>query len=148
MTPANDRNWVKTGLNNFRQNILGDLDATRAPDLTDAPGWNQCTNGEGYSYGSVTVSVCNRGSAPVGVVPVSFYVGQPSAAMRLCLKYTSGPLQPGSCGPVVCTWPDATSTVSPTCPIGQPVYVRADDDGTGGIGERECIETNNTAIVP
>jgi len=146
--PASTKNWTEAGLNNFRQNVLGDLDPEHSPDLTSGSGVNTCVSGESDS-GVVTVSVCNRGTADVAAVPVAFYAGDPATgADPLCLLNTGQPLSPGECVQLSCVWPGTTTVGDPECPLGAPVYVVADDDGSGGLGERECIEGNNTAILP
>ncbi len=137
---ATNRNWVETGLNNFRQNVLGDVNPEYAPDFTAGNGQRLCFPDEGGLLGRANVQVCNRGTARVAAVPVAFYDGDPEAGGVLrCLSNTQIALEPAQCTDVRCRWDD--------CNPAATMYVRADDDGTGGLGERECIEGNNTAVL-
>ncbi|GMV38827.1 MAG: hypothetical protein AMXMBFR64_05430 [Myxococcales bacterium] len=128
-------NWQVPGLNNFMQNVQGDLDPTAAPDLTAQPLLlGNC--GPGSSL-LVSAAVCNRGAAPVDAgVPVAFYDGAPEASGAIaCLLATAAVLHPGDCEKL-------------TCPMlikgGQPhtIHVIADF----GAESKECHEGNNRAV--
>ena len=73
-TSAVALNWKTAGLNNFRQNVQGDLDALGEPDLTAGGdvGAVQCVG----SLATIEARVCNRGTLPmVSGTEVAFYEG-------------------------------------------------------------------------
>ena len=134
-------NWTVPGLNNFRQNVQGEVPPGIAPDLTSRLGDDPSCGPDGAM--TLSVMVCNRGAAPVGAgLPVTFYLGDPAACLSIpgCTVETDSILDPGMCTAVSCLWTEpATEPVQ--------VIVVADDDGacSAAIGERECWEGNNTA---
>ncbi len=136
------QNWTDPDLNNFRQNVQGGLSADHVPDMTsDGAGGVTCVEGTA----TITVMVCNRGTAPVGAwIPVTFWIGDPASCVPVpgCTVLTPAMIDPGNCVEVSCEWVDA-----PTEPT--DVTVVADDDGTcGGVGgERECHEGNNGTVI-
>jgi hypothetical protein len=129
------RNWEVPGLNNFRQNVQGGLEAAASSDLTVT----------GVDYGRdctaempalpLTARVCNRG--PLGVpagIDVVFYDRDPAAGgTEVCRTVTSRPLLAAECEEVTCTWSMP--------PVSMPlsIYVRVDVDGHVA----ECIEDND-----
>lgn len=130
------RNWEEAGLNNFRLNVQGKLDASSAPDATSQGGSHanaQCNGG----MVTLMTSVCNRGSAPVGdALPVSFYEG----TSLLCTAATMQALPPGKCIEVSCSAPLSGSG-------SHDVTIVADDDGSGKSASSECHEANNKASM-
>lgn len=137
-TSAVARNWLDPALNNFRQNVQGDLIPGAAPDLTsrsDSP----LTCAPDGSSGTLAASICNRGTEPVGTgISVGFYEGDPSTGGTLiCSVLTTGVLNPGECERVECTW-----ATPPGTDPGIELWVVPDDDMTTG----ECFEGNNAAI--
>ncbi len=76
-------------------------------------------------------------------VPVTFYEGAPSAGQVLCTVPTAGVIVPGSCETLTCVWTDP-----PGLGAAVDVTVVVDDDGTGAGQNSECVEGNNTAIIP
>lgn len=133
-------NWSVSGLNNFRQNVQGDLEVLQAPDLT--------SRGSGATIycdasGSLTLEalVCNRGTEGLDLgVGVSFYAGDPAVdGEEICTQATTTVLGPGDCEPVACVWP-----TPPRTGAGVDVFVVPDGEG----GNRECVEGNNTARIP
>ena len=137
-TSAAQANWQVAGLNNFRQNIQGDLNPHHSPDITAGRGAfvNQC-DAEGNL--TLSVRVCNRGTNPVAAgASVGFFDGDPDPANTLiCATVTAGDLFPGDCELVECLWPDA--------PVDNPheITVVVDYD----TSRSECLETNNQAII-
>ena len=132
-------NWRVEGLNNYRQNIEGDLRALAAPDITSR-------DGEAILYcdpldGSLTleVVVCNRGTEPVAdSMVVEFFDGPVADDVRICRGSTSARLAAGDCTTVSCRWPDP-----PVGDAARDVYVVPDPDDR----DLECEEGNNTAII-
>jgi hypothetical protein len=129
-------NWTVDGLNNFRQQVQGDIEALDSPDLT--------TGGGGYISGcdtsdpaiDLTTNVCNRGTAPIASgMTVEFWAdGSPTAGGTLvCTATTAGPLAPGNCELVPCEWHPA-----PTDGL-HPVWVIVDPENV----ELECFDENN-----
>ncbi len=123
------------GLNNFRQNVQGGLEAAGSSDLTVA----------GSDYGRdcsatdpslpLVARVCNRG--PLGVpsgTDVVFYDGDPAAGgVEVCRTATTRPLLVTECEEVTCTW------AMP--PISMPLSVWVAVDVEGAVAE--CNEDNN-----
>jgi len=132
------QNFRDPDLNNFRQNVQGDLPADLAPDLTGR--FDDAELCE-FVAGGVSLSawVCNRGSKPVGAaMPATFYLGDPALADVLCTSYTAGPVPVGECMEVSCI-----VAASVTGDINMVV----NDDGAGDRTTIECDETNNTDVV-
>ena len=125
-------NWKDPVLNNFRQNVQGDLEALGTPDLT--AGGNV---GEVKCMGTVATieaRVCNRGTLPmVSGTEVSFYNGTVQGPL-LC----SAPI-PIALGVAECTIVNCMADLG-----GQKVdiYVRVDPQGL----TNECHEINNDAL--
>jgi len=136
------QNWLAPGMNNFRQNVQGDTNASSSPDMTGGQGeLVECTPTGDAVLG---VRVCNRGTQPVGQgVPVSFYEGDPTGGLLICTVQTSGILQPGACEDLTCTWADVPGPAAPV-----DVTIVADDDGSGMGQNTECVEGNNEAVIP
>ncbi len=133
-----DPNWTVSGLNNFRQQVQGELEALDAPDLT--------TGGGGYVSGcdpsdpaiDLTTRVCNRGTAPIASgMTVEFWAdaGPDSGGTLACTTSTVTALLPGECELVPCEWHPA-----PTDGV-HLVYVVVDPENT----ELECFDQNNWA---
>jgi hypothetical protein len=133
-TSAWQNNWDQPALNNFRQNVPG--------DVNNAQGLGDATAGASKAYscpGSaaiVSAEICNRGALPVpSGVPVGFYFDD----TLVCSAVTKTILFPGDCESVECTWssppPDEASAVDLT--------VMADDGNT----VNECKEGNNQGGV-
>jgi len=137
-------NWTEPGLNNFRQNVQGEVQPDTIADLTARRTGEVICTDDGAAY--LRVQVCNRGTAPLGTgIPVTFFVGDPSACMVIpdCTWETEEILRPGTCTLVTCVWRDLMEM--PT-----DVTVVANDDGScpSAFGERECHEGNNTTVIP
>lgn len=131
-------NWRDPELNNFRQNVQGDVLPDAAPDLTSG-GDSPLTCAPDGQSGTLRALVCNRGTEPVGSdVSVGFYEGDPSmGGARICQVRTSGVLEPGACEPVECEWASP-----PSASPGVTVWVVPDDENETG----ECHEGNNEAV--
>jgi hypothetical protein len=132
-------NWQVPGLNNYRQNVQGDLDADAFPDLTGGdPGGEPCTfNDDGTQTLTLRARVCNRGAQDVASgVLVAFYDG----ATVLCVETTTSLLPPGACEELRCG-----VTPGPEAPRDYTVVV--DDDGSGASERAECREGNNRATL-
>jgi hypothetical protein len=135
-TSAVMSNWLDPSLNNFRQNVQGDLVPGASPDLTTGGSPLSCSD----TTAVLQARVCNRGTEPVGSgVTVGFFVGDPMAGgMEICSGASVGDLDVGECEMVTCDWPEA-----PREPSGAlDVYVVADAEGVAG----ECREGNNVTI--
>ncbi|NMB74445.1 MAG: hypothetical protein GYA21_04870 [Myxococcales bacterium] len=130
------KNWQVPGLNNFRQNVQGDLNPEHIPDLTSGRG--DFDPGCVGSSLSLHARVCNRGTNPIAAgVSVGFYLGDPAAGgTRVCAAQTQRSLAPGECETVDCTWDGATE-------YGQDITVVVDD----GSERSECLEENNRGII-
>jgi len=130
------RNWEQPGLNNFRLNVQGKLGPTSSPDAT-AKGSGSAQAACSGGMVTLSTSICNRGSAPVGDgMPTTFYEG----TSVLCTANTTQALPPGKCITVMCTAPISSG--------GQhDVTIAADDDGTGKSTTSECYDANNKATM-
>jgi hypothetical protein len=129
-------NWRDASLNNFRQNVQGDLVPGAAPDLTTGGSPLSCSD----TTARLQARVCNRGTEPVGSgVSVGFFVGDPAAGgMEICSGASVGDLDVGACEMVTCDWPEAPREPGEAL----DVYVVADAEGVAG----ECREGNNVTV--
>lgn len=132
------RNWRTPGLNNFRQNVQGDLEALGVADLTTREISERLRvpcDGDGRAV--LSARVCNRGALPMGAgFVVSFRTGTVEGP-ELCRASSPVFLGVAECAEVSCPG---------TLPLGAPidVYVVADPDGHEG----ECHEGNNVGLQP
>ena len=126
------KNWTTSGLNNYRQNKQGTVQAKGFPDLTSKLS-AQCIPG-GLK---AKVTVCNRGAKPAPAkINVAVYAGGTPA----CAAVTSGALPAGKCTLVSCE-----IKPMPTGPVNLKAV--ADDDGTGTGAVWECNEKNNGSVL-
>lgn len=125
-------NWRQPGLNNFRQNVQGDLEARGVPDLTvgGQVGTVKCKG----TVATIEGRVCNRGTLPmVSGTAVDFHDGSETGAL-LCATPIPQALQVGECAIVSCE-ADLRGRVT-------DVFVKVDPEEQA----RECHEKNNVAI--
>ncbi|MFW5921122.1 MAG: hypothetical protein ACOCUS_04725 [Polyangiales bacterium] len=134
-----ERNWEAPGLNNFRQNVQGDLARNAGPDVTVRGAGVGDACDETDPNLELFAEVCSRGRLGVGAgISVAFYDGEPDAGgERVCTAVTSTALRPGECERVSCTWSGV--------PTDEPldVHVRADSDEALA----ECVEENNRGTI-
>jgi hypothetical protein len=133
---AMSTNWTDPTLNNFRQNVQGDMVPGASPDLTTSGSPLVCDD----TTANVQARVCNRGTEPVGSgVTVGFFAGDPMAGgMPICTGSSVGNLAVGACEMVTCAWPEAPREARDAVSI----YVVADGDNVAG----ECREGNNVTV--
>lgn len=95
------QNWLVPGLNNFRQNVQGDLGLLNIADLTVVfHDLSELCEAELPAELAPRARVCNRGTNPVGDgVLVHFAEG----ARLVCEARTTRLLLPGDCEEVSCT---------------------------------------------
>jgi hypothetical protein len=128
-------NWRTPELNNFRQNVQGDLDALGVADLTSSgdtgPVRLPCTDG----VGALAARVCNRGLLPVGAGTVVAFRSGSSDGPELCRVTVAATIDVGACALVSC---DAALGGEPL-----DVYVVADPDAVAD----ECLEANNVGLL-
>ncbi|MBI4701004.1 MAG: hypothetical protein HY744_07575 [Deltaproteobacteria bacterium] len=125
-------NWKDPALNNFRQNVQGDLDALGEPDLTAGGdvGAVQCAG----TMATIEARVCNRGTLPmVGGTEVAFYENAPDGP-ELCSAVIPVALQVGECMVVSCQADLGGKVID--------VFVKVDPDSL----TKECHENNNAAL--
>ncbi|MBN2725005.1 MAG: VCBS repeat-containing protein [Deltaproteobacteria bacterium] len=130
-------NWFDSSLNNFRQNVQGDVPAGTAPDITLREGSYSCD----FGTAQIQITMCNRGTQPVGAgVPVTIYDGE----NVVCETYSETLADIGQCIELNCDWdmPPATAGTAAT------LSVNADTDSSGFQYTAECIETNNQLTIP
>ncbi len=125
-TSAWRRNWEVTGLNNFRQNVQGELTDVPGPDFTVGRLQAVC---EGPDT-RIRAEVCNRGGALIdsGVTVIFRQEG----GEELCRLVTPDPVPPGLCAEVECL-----------APVQADGVFEAVSDPDGVVAE--CLEGNNTA---
>jgi CARDB. len=137
-TSLAQKNWQVPGLNNFRQNIQGDLHPEHSPDLTTGQGSydHDCINGTMILH----TRICNRGTNPIAAgIKVGFFVGEPDTnSTSVCNPeaVTESNLDIGKCEVINCTWPSADET-----PGDMTVVVDYDNQRS------ECLEGNNRGII-
>ncbi|MBM4374498.1 MAG: hypothetical protein FJ095_05385 [Deltaproteobacteria bacterium] len=125
-------NWKDPTLNNFRQNVQGDLTALGVPDLTAGGevGVVDCSTGTAY----VEARVCNRGTLPmVSGTEVGFYEGAQNGP-ELCRATIPFALQAAECLVVGCNATIGDKIID--------VLVLVDPDSL----TEECHEQNNGAL--
>ncbi|MFO8074103.1 MAG: hypothetical protein R6V85_19765 [Polyangia bacterium] len=137
-----EQNWLDEEMNNFRQNVQGEADASSSPDATSGDGaFAECTD-QGDAV--LSADVCNRGTQPLGAgVPVAFYQVEVEPDNLIGVVETEAIIAPGDCETVGYEWdspPDVSAAVD--------VIVVADDDGSGNGQNSECVEGNNTCTIP
>ena len=125
-TSAWRRNWEVAGLNNFRQNVQGELTDVPGPDFTVGRLQAVC---EGENT-RIRAEVCNRGGALIdsGVTVIFRQEG----GEELCRLVTPDPVPPGLCAEVECL-----------APVQADGVFEAVSDPDGVVAE--CLEGNNTA---
>ncbi|MFT3764743.1 MAG: VCBS repeat-containing protein [Minicystis sp.] len=125
-------NWKDPALNNFRQNVQGDLEALGVPDLT-AGGEVGAVKCQG-TLATIEARVCNRGTLPmVSGTEVSFLEGTETGPV-LCTAPIPKALQVSECIVVSCQADIGGKTID--------VFVKVDPQGLS----EECWEQNNTAL--
>jgi hypothetical protein len=134
-TSAWMENWRDPTLNNFRQNVQGELDALGLADLTAAseagPIRVLCDAG----IATLPAQICNRGTLPLAAgTEIAFRVSAQDG-VELCRAPVPVALTVGMCTQVTCTGTLPEETVD--------LYVIVDPDGE----ERECYEGNNVAVL-
>ena len=135
-TSAVRPNWREPGLNNFRQNVQGDLDALGLADLTAAsevgPLMVLCEPG---MVATLPAQICNRGTLPLAAgTEIAFRLGAVDGA-ELCRAPVPVALTIGMCTEVTCTGTLPASSVD--------LFVVVDPDGL----TEECWEGNNFATL-
>jgi len=131
-TSAVKINWKDAALNNFRQNVQGDLEALGQPDLTAGGdvGAVKCVG----NIATIEARVCNRGTLPmVSGTEVTFYDGVLDGP-ELCTAQIPVALQVAECTIVNCQ-----------ADLGgkkHDIYVRVDPK----TQTLECHEKNNDAL--
>ncbi len=99
---AVQNNWQLPGLNNFREQVQGNLTPLAAADLTVRFLGASCDGGSA----TLSASVCDRGAGGVAAgIPVA--IGPPDGGAPGCTSQTASPLGPGACETVSCDWASA-----------------------------------------
>ena len=125
-------NWRTMGLNNFRQNVQGDLEADGQPDLT-VSGDARKIQCEG-TVGRLEAEICNRGTKPMGSgTDVAFHKGD-ATGPELCAIPIPEILSVGECTRVSCEADLGQEHIDMT------VVVDPHDDSA------ECWENNNIGL--
>ncbi|HZF56290.1 MAG TPA: VCBS repeat-containing protein [Polyangiaceae bacterium] len=125
-------NWKDAKLNNFRQNVQGDLEVLGQPDLT-AGGDVGAVKCQG-SIATIEARVCNRGTLPmVSGTEVTFYDGSVQGP-ELCTAQIPVALAVAECTIVNCQADIGEKTLD--------IYVLVDPKSQ----TLECHEKNNAAL--
>jgi len=135
-------NWLTPGLNNFRQNVMGNLEHLDDPDMTSGGGsFSGYCSPNGSSI-QLEVLACNRGTQPVDSgIEISFFRGNPDEGGTLiCSTETTRRLEPGQCESVGCEWNDPPTSRQDAV----TVWVTADSANESS----ECFEENNWSEIP
>jgi len=137
-TSAVDVNWRTAGLNNFRQNVQGDLDALGVPDLTTAAVSDRLrVPCEADGTATLRARVCNRGALPMAAGFIVEFRAETRDGAPLCRASSTVFLGVGDCAETSC---------SAVLPLDRAidVHVVADPDTTS----EECFEGNNYGLQP
>jgi len=136
MTSAVAYNWRDATLNNFRQNVQGELDALGLADLTAAseegPLMILC---ETDGTATFPAQICNRGTLPLAAGTEIAFRFDAMDGPELCRAPVPVALTVGMCTEVTCTGTLPSEMVD--------LYVVVDPDGL----EEECWEGNNFAVL-
>jgi hypothetical protein len=138
-TSAWATNWTDPELNNFRQNVQGDLESLGLADLTAASEEGPLEvfcDGPDERDATLPAQICNRGTLPLAAgTEIAFRLGTEDG-MELCRSLVPVALTVGMCTEVTCT---------ATLPTAERIdlYVVVDPDGL----EDECWEGNNFAVL-
>jgi hypothetical protein len=92
----------------------------------------------------MSANVCNRGTAPLPAgMPSTFYVGDPRmpGSMKVCTTTLKSTVAVGTCQGIVCEWDNPS-------PGPYDLWLRVDDDGTGGRPFGQCKNDNDLAHFP
>ncbi len=136
-TWSQNQNFASLELNNYRQNRQGDAPPEALPDITGELDDATCSIEMGQTI--LEGTVCNRGKKAVGsTLPATFYLGDPSEGMILCVAYTEEPVPVEECRQVSCL---IDNEISGT------ITMVTNDDGMGGQTTLECFENNNSDVV-
>lgn len=128
-TSAVRPNWSTEGLNNFRQNVQGEL-GDAGPDLTIQSVSAVCLDS---ARTRMEARICNRGAVFVDTgIQVVFDQLEGESRARLCDLRTSEPVAPGVCTTVSC---------EADVPANGVFEATADERGL----VVECLEDNNAA---
>ncbi len=128
-------NWRTPGLNNFRQNVQGELESLGIPDLTAAElGGARELECEPEGFGHLEARVCNRGMLPLGPGMVVAFADGSETGPELCRATLDTALPIGGCALVGCVAELAGFVVD--------VFVVIDPDNA----VEECWEGNNFAF--
>jgi hypothetical protein len=122
-----EQNWRVPGLNNFRQNVQGDVAAQASPDLTVrlTPRYDGACSDNPWT---LSATVCNRGASPA---PDAVRVRFEAAGSLACTATTTIALGPSDCTIVSCAWAGGRGGI----------LIRAAADDAADV--RECEEANN-----
>ncbi len=127
-------NWRTTGLNNFRQNVQGDLEALGVADLTaSVRGVTPLACLDGMA--TVRARVCNRGRLPLGGGLVVALREGALDGPEFCRTTIAAPIGTGECVEISCT------TTAPEEAV--DIYVVPDPDDLID----ECHETNSWGML-
>jgi hypothetical protein len=137
------QNFLKEGLNNYRQNAQGAVGRDTAPDIT---GYFVNDDVCGIKGDKITVGamVCNRGTKMVASqMPATFYqVNADGTETLLCTSYTESNVPVGGCMRVSCEF-----TLDPTGTGARKIRMVSNDDGNGGRTTVECNDQNNEDVI-
>jgi hypothetical protein len=130
------QNWRTMGLNNFRQNVQGNLAALGLPDLTitaePGPLVLMCTG----DRATLRARVCNRGTLPAPAGATATFRTDNAMGMPLCMTATTRNLAPGDCEDVSCTASIPPRSIDVLL-IVAPAMGASD----------ECFSRNNSSLV-
>ncbi len=131
-------NWRDPELNNFRQNVQGELAALGIPDLTTAAVSDRLrVPCDETGHATLRARVCNRGALPMAAgFVVEFRAGAADGPV-MCRVESPTFLGVGACEEASCT------SLLPS-DHAVDVYVVADPDGSAD----ECYEGNNFGLQP
>jgi hypothetical protein len=152
ITNVNDDGTIPTSeapnfltFNNYRQNVQGAVAGMSTP-VGDATGKIEIAPdvGDCVKVYRLAGNVCNRGTGPLPAgMPSTFYLGDPrvAGAKRLCTAQTKSAVDVGTCQGVTCDWNNPT-------PPPYDLWLRVNDDGTGGHPAGQCKSGNDLAHIP
>ncbi len=131
-------NWSDPSLNNFRQNVQGELGDEAGPDLTIRSVLAVCAGMDGTR---MEAEICNRGAVflDTGLQVLFEQEAADGTRSRLCDLRTGEPLAPGACTTVSCEASVAADGVFVATADEEDVVAECREDNNVARSEASCL---------
>ena len=131
-------NWSDPTLNNFRQNVQGELGPAPGPDLTIQTVVAECA---GPDMTEMRATLCNRGVVflDLGIQVVFDQIAEDGTRTRLCDLRTTEPVAPGECTDVSCTAPVPADGDFEAIADDESLVIECDEANNRASSEADCL---------